>query len=75
MQHCKLGRSLARRISSDESISALAITIDDIDFKIGTVNIIHLKGRLRISCEKCGASLALSHIYYPKCEVKTNADS
>jgi len=54
---------------------ALALTIDDIDFKQGTTNIIHLKRRVKLYCEKCGASLGLSHIYCPKCGAKTNADS
>ena len=54
---------------------ALAITIDDIDFKQGTISIIHLKHRVKLFCEKCGASLSLSHIYCPKCGSKTNADS
>ncbi|MFB0557368.1 MAG: tyrosine-type recombinase/integrase [Dehalococcoidia bacterium] len=54
---------------------ALAITIDDIDFKRGTINIIHLKRRVKLSCEKCGANLGLSHLYCPKCGTKTNVDS
>ena len=54
---------------------ALGITIDDVDFKQGTIRIVHLKHRVKISCEKCGASLGLSHIYCPKCGAKTNADS
>ncbi len=51
---------------------ALSITVDDIDFKQGTVSIIHLKRRLKISCAKCGASLGISHKYCPKCGAKTD---
>jgi integrase/recombinase XerD len=54
---------------------ALAITIDDIDFKEGTVNILHLKHRVKLSCKECGANLALSHVYCPKCGVKINDES
>ena len=48
---------------------ALSIKVDDIDFNQGTVMIIHLKRRLKLSC-LCGASLGLAHIYCPKCGSK-----
>jgi integrase/recombinase XerD len=49
---------------------ALAITVEDIDFERGTVTIIHLKRRVRISCIKCGARLSMNHNFCPKCGVR-----
>jgi len=54
---------------------ALTLTVDDIDFKQGTISIVHLKRRVKLSCANCGANLGLSHCYCPKCGVKINADS
>ena len=34
---------------------ALGITVDDIDFKQGTVTIEHLKARINLSCSQCVA--------------------
>lgn len=50
----------------------LAISVDNIDFKQGTVTIIHLKARLTLSCNQCGQRLGRSHAFCPKCggEVK-----
>jgi integrase/recombinase XerD len=49
---------------------ALAIKVDDIDFKQGTVTIIHLKRRLKLSCTACEAQLGAAHLYCPKCGCK-----
>ena len=49
---------------------ALALTVEDIDFAQGTVSIIHLKRRVRLSCVNCGARLGLSHSFCPKCGVR-----
>jgi len=46
---------------------ALSIQVDNVDFVQGTVTIIHLKRRLKLSCSICGASLALAHLFCPKC--------
>ena len=46
---------------------ALSLKIDDIDFTRGTVIIVHLKRRVKISCTGCGAQLGLSHSFCPKC--------
>jgi len=47
---------------------ALSIKVDDVDFiNQGTVMIIHLKRRLKLSCSLCGTSLGLAHLYCPKC--------
>jgi len=50
---------------------ALSLKVDDIDFIQGTVNIVHLKRRVKISCADCGAQLGMSHSYCPRCGVKT----
>jgi len=49
---------------------ALALKVEDVDFATGTVSIIHLKRRLKLSCPNCGARLSLSHTFCPKCGVK-----
>ena len=51
---------------------ALGITVEDIDFNKGTIMIVHLKRRIKLSCSKCGAEIALSHSYCPKCGVRVN---
>jgi integrase/recombinase XerD len=45
----------------------LAIKLPDIDFEHGTIAIIHLKTRLRLTCAKCKASLARRHQFCPGC--------
>jgi len=49
---------------------ALSIKVDDVDFAQGTITIIHLKRRLKLSCSNCGARLGLAHVYCPKCGSK-----
>ena len=49
---------------------ALSMKVDDIDFTQGTVTIVHLKRRMKISCADCGAQLGMSHSYCPKCGSK-----
>jgi integrase/recombinase XerD len=46
---------------------ALALKVDDIDFNRGTVTILHLKERLRLSCPNCRARLGRNHCYCPQC--------
>jgi integrase/recombinase XerD len=46
---------------------ALALKVDDIDFTQGTITIIHLKTRLKLSCIQCGQRLGRSHTFCPKC--------
>jgi len=46
---------------------ALALEVDDIDFTQGTIIIIHLKTRLKLSCTQCGQRLGAAHIFCPKC--------
>jgi len=54
---------------------ALALKVDDIDFKQGTVSIVQLKRRVKLSCAKCGARLGASHSFCPKCGAKTNGNA
>jgi integrase/recombinase XerD len=49
---------------------ALGIEVEDIDFERGTVTIIHLKRRVRVSCVKCGARLSINNNFCPKCGVR-----
>ena len=51
---------------------ALALKVEDIDFDKGTVTIVHLKHRIKLSCSNCGAGIAVSHSYCPKCGVRIN---
>lgn len=51
---------------------ALALKVEDVDFARGTVSIVHLKRRVKLSCTNCGATLALSHSFCPRCGVRIN---
>ena len=51
---------------------ALALKVEDIDFKQGTVTIVHLKRQAKLSCAKCGARLSMGHSFCPKCGVRIN---
>ena len=51
---------------------ALALKVEDIDFANGTVIIVHLKRRMKLTCPNCGAAIAVSHSYCPKCGVRVN---
>ena len=46
---------------------ALAITVQDIDLRQGTVTIQHLKLRLKLACPDCKAKLGKAHVFCPKC--------
>lgn len=58
---------LACRVSE-----ALALTVNDIDFKRATVTIQHLKTRIRLSCPKCNVWLAKRHRFCPQCGEKVS---
>lgn len=45
----------------------LGITVENIDFRLGTVTITHLKTRINFSCPQCNQHLSRSHSYCPKC--------
>lgn len=42
----------------------------DIDFDSGTITILHLKSRVKLSCPKCGKRLGRSHAFCPGCGLK-----
>jgi len=46
---------------------ALAISVDDIDFKQSTVTIEHLKTRLKLSCPQCSSRLSRTAKFCPVC--------
>jgi integrase/recombinase XerD len=54
---------------------ALALKVEDVDFARGTITIVHLKRRVRLSCPTCGARLGLSHSFCPKCGAKVDEAS
>ena len=56
---------LACRISE-----ALAITVQDIDLRQGTIIIKHLKERIKLSCHHCGTRLSKANKYCPGCSRK-----
>jgi integrase/recombinase XerD len=49
---------------------AVALTVQDIDLQQGTIRILHLKARLKLSCTRCEARLGKSHAFCPKCGAK-----
>ena len=51
---------------------ALALKVSDIDFEQGTVTIMHLKTRIRLSCPKCKARLGRRHQFCPECGEEVN---
>ncbi len=51
---------------------ALAVKVSDIDFEQGTVTILHLKTRIRLSCPKCKARLGRRHQFCPECGEEVN---
>ena len=51
---------------------ALALKVEDIDFIQSTVSLVHLKRRVKLSCSNCGAGIAVSHSYCPKCGARIN---
>ncbi len=51
---------------------ALALTVQDIDFKQGVIIIKHLKDRIKLSCPDCGTRLSKANTYCPGCAQKVN---
>lgn len=46
---------------------AIQLNEDDIDFKRGTLTIVHLKERLKLKCPNCGETLGKRHLFCPGC--------
>jgi len=59
---------LACRISE-----ALAVCVGDVDFARGTITILHLKRRAKLSCTRCRARLGKRHHFCPECGEETSA--
>ena len=56
-----LGKT-AMRISE-----AVQLKVTDIDFKRGTLTIVHLKERVKLKCPNCGEVLGKRHLFCPGC--------
>ena len=50
----------------------LAVSSNDIDFRQGTVTILHLKERVKLICPHCGTRLSKANKYCPGCSKKVN---
>jgi integrase/recombinase XerD len=51
---------------------AVGIKIDDIDFRKGTLTILHLKEKSKLKCRGCRESLGKRHLFCPVCGNKVN---
>ena len=51
---------------------AIQLKVTDIDFKRGTLTIIHLKERLKLKCPNCGDLLGKRHLFCPGCGKKVD---
>jgi len=51
---------------------AIQLNEDDIDFKRGTLTIVHLKERLKLKCPNCGETLGKRHLFCPGCGNKVD---
>ncbi|MBA7664564.1 Tyrosine recombinase XerD [subsurface metagenome] len=51
---------------------AIQLKVNDIDFKRGTLTILHLKERSRLKCSHCGESLGRRHLFCPSCGNKVD---
>src|SRR4030042_6277944 len=51
---------------------AIQLKVTDIDFKRGTLTIVHLKERLKLKCPNCGEVLAKRHLFCPGCGNKVD---
>ena len=48
----------------------LGLQVEDVDFSQGTVVIQHLKSRVELFCNTCGARLGVTHAFCPECGSK-----
>ena len=71
---CSRDRLLIRLLfrSGCRVSEALALKVSDIDFGRGTVTILHLKTRIRLSCPNCKARLGRRHQFCPECGQEAN---
>jgi len=50
----------------------IQLKVTDIDFKRGTLTIVHLKERLKLKCPNCGDLLGKRHLFCPGCGNKVS---
>jgi integrase/recombinase XerD len=48
------------------------LKVTDIDFKRGTLTIVHLKERVKLKCPNCGEVLGKRHVFCPGCGKKVD---
>ncbi len=48
------------------------LKVTDIDFKGGTLTIVHLKERVKLKCPDCGELLGKRHLFCPRCGEKVD---
>jgi len=51
---------------------AVQLNVTDIDFKKGTLTIVHLKERLKLKCPNCSELLGKRHVFCPGCGNKVD---
>jgi integrase/recombinase XerD len=51
---------------------AIQLKVTDIDFKGGTLTIVHLKERVKLKCPNCGELLGKRHLFCPSCGKKVD---
>ena len=51
---------------------AVQLKVVDIDFKRGTLTIVHLKERMKLKCPNCGEVLGKRHVFCPGCGGKVD---
>ena len=51
---------------------AVQLKVADIDFKRGTLTIVHLKERMKLKCPNCGEVLGKRHVFCPGCGGKVD---
>jgi integrase/recombinase XerD len=51
---------------------AIQLKESDIDFRMGTLTIVHLKERLKLKCPNCGEILGKRHVFCPGCGNKVD---
>ena len=49
-----------------------SLKVNNVDFSRGTITILHLKSRIKLSCSGCGTRLGRNHMFCPKCGMKVN---
>ena len=51
---------------------SIQLKVTDIDFKRGTLTIVHLKERVKLKCPNCGEVLSKRHLFCPGCGNKVD---